>query len=160
MEKNLAYYMSLNYPIQLQKMSDDLGGGYMATISQFGKAIIGDGKTEEEAIKDMEIAKEMAFEFFLEKGFPISEPESILASEAAPSGKFVTRIPPELHARMNKMAHNRGISRNAYVEESIQEKVEMDEFGSCQQKDKHFQTKWERLIFESAPEQGEFALAG
>jgi hypothetical protein len=50
MNKDLSYYMALDYPIEVRKIPDNLGGGYTASIRVFGKAAIGDGETPDEAI--------------------------------------------------------------------------------------------------------------
>lgn len=96
MKKNLEYYLNLNYPIEINKLSAEEGGGYIATIPQLGKyAFVGDGETIEEAIKNLEEVKEILFKKYLKEGIPIPEPKR--EEEKEYSGKFLLRVPKELH---------------------------------------------------------------
>jgi len=119
--------MSLDYPIEIRKIPDNLGGGYMALIPAFGKAAIGDGETPEEAIRDLNESKSTIFELYMKQGKPIPEPEPLFPTLAPPSGKFILRMDPNLHARMIQQAELKNISRNAYAVDAIRAKVDADE---------------------------------
>lgn len=127
MNKDLNYYMALEYPVEIRKIPEERGGGYMALIPAFGKAAIGDGDTLEEAIQDLHATKHSIFELYLEQGKAIPEPEPLYPTLAPPSGKFVTRMDSILHSRMIHQAERQGVSRNQYAVTAISEKVIMDE---------------------------------
>jgi len=75
MKKNLNFHLSLTYPIEIQKIKDENGGDYMASIPMLGKyAFVGDGETEEEALKDLEEVKKYLFTMYLEEGIAIPLP--------------------------------------------------------------------------------------
>lgn len=74
--KNLAYYLNLPYKIEITKIPSESGGGYCAIMPEFkDKALFwGDGKTREEALKELEVAFEFTIETMLENGDYIPEP--------------------------------------------------------------------------------------
>jgi len=75
-KKDIDYYMKLKYKIVVISIPIYLGGGFNASIPQLGScAFIGDGETEEEALRDLEETKREYFEDYLEKGIKIPEPE-------------------------------------------------------------------------------------
>jgi len=68
--------MGLEYHIKIEKISEDEGGGWMASIPQLGKwAFCGDGKTVKEALQCLEHVKKNLFEDYLKEGVEIPEPE-------------------------------------------------------------------------------------
>ena len=74
-ENVLNYYLNLDYKIEVDEIPDDKGGGYIARLPQFGSFnIIGDGKTVEEALKNLEITKKIVFKEYLKKGEKIPFP--------------------------------------------------------------------------------------
>src|SRR5258706_14580242 len=73
MNKELAYYMSLPYSITLTPVSLEDVGGWLALIPQL-KDCISDGDTKEEALHNIEEAKELWLEGALEDDIPIPEP--------------------------------------------------------------------------------------
>lgn len=76
MNKDLDYYMTLPYIIEIKPIPAQDGGGFMATIPQLGRyALLGDGDTIEEAIKDLEITKRDRFTEYIAAGVEIPEPK-------------------------------------------------------------------------------------
>jgi len=71
--KDLAYYISLPYTITLTPVSPEDGGGWLALIPQLEGCISG-GDTKEEALQNIEEAKELWLEGALEEDIPIPEP--------------------------------------------------------------------------------------
>ena len=69
MKKDKKYYMSLNYPIQIEKVDE----GFYAFIPML-RGCKAFGKTSEIALKELEAVKEGFFDVFLEMGKPIPEP--------------------------------------------------------------------------------------
>ena len=115
MKKNLEYYLNLNYPIELIKISYEDGGGYSATIPMLGKyAFIGGGDTAEEAIESLNSIKKYLFEDYLSKGLPIIEPDTEDDEIKGYSGKFIVRIPAELHRFLAYEAKENNTTLNQY----------------------------------------------
>ncbi len=69
MKKNKEYYISLNYPIQIEEV--DEGFCAFIPILRGCKAF---GETPEIALKELEAVKEGFFDVFLEMGKHIPEP--------------------------------------------------------------------------------------
>ena len=115
MEKTLEYYLSLDYPVEVHKIDDDLGGGYVATIPELGsQAFVGDGETPQQAYENLMAAKAELFEEYLKEGLPIPEPAEESEHEDY-SGKLVLRMPRELHARLARAARENDTSLNQFI---------------------------------------------
>jgi len=105
--------MNLNYPVEIRKIKEEEGGGYSATIPLLGKyAFLGDGDTIEEAIESLNEIKEYLFEKYLAAGIPIPEPPE--EEEKNYSGKFLLRIPKELHRFLAAEAKRNDTTLNQY----------------------------------------------
>ncbi len=114
MRKNLNHYLKLNYAIEIRKVAEKDGGGYLASIPQLGRwAFCGSGKNIDEALKTLERVKKNLFEDYLKEGISIPEPEA--EPESIFSGKFVIRIPIRLHSELVERAREQNISLNQYV---------------------------------------------
>ncbi len=95
MKKDLNYYMSLPYIVELKPIPVKDGGGFSASIPQLGRySLLADGETIEEAFQNLEEIKKERFAEYIEAGLTIPEPER---DEEDYSGKFVVRIPKYLH---------------------------------------------------------------
>lgn len=115
MSKQLEYYASLDYPVMIRAIPVDQGGGYVATIPSLGsQAFVGDGETPQEAYENLQAAKREIFEEYLDEGLPIPEPPSMAELEEY-SGKFIVRMPRDLHARLAHAALDNGVSLNQYA---------------------------------------------
>jgi len=109
--KNLEYFMSLPYRIEIQPIPKDKGGGYEASIPRLGRfAVCADGETVAEALNNLESIKNERLAAYLEEGLPIPEPE-----EEEYSGKFVLRIPKSLHRELALRARENSVSLNQFV---------------------------------------------
>lgn len=112
MNKDLSYYMSLPYAIEIRRIPEDEGGGYMAGLPEIGRyALCADGDTVEEAVCELERLKEERFREYLEQGVAIPEPEA----EDEYSGRFVLRVPKYLHRELVLQARRNGSSLNQYA---------------------------------------------
>jgi antitoxin HicB len=90
--RNLEHYLSSRYSIDIVPIPEKLGGGYRAVIPELGEyAFIGDGETPEEALESLKTMKEQY------------------------SGKFLVRVPKELHERLVNQSRKNGSSLNLYV---------------------------------------------
>lgn len=69
MKKDKVFYMSLNYPVQIEKVPE----GICAFIPML-KGCKAFGLTPEIALEELEAVREAFFDVFLEMGKPIPEP--------------------------------------------------------------------------------------
>ena len=112
--KDLEYYMSLEYPVEIRRVAEEDGGGYIASIPSLGRyTFTGDGKTVQEAYQDLEEVKREVFADLLEEGIPIPEP--VPEEEDHYSGKLLLRMPKRLHAELAEQAKKNGISLNQHL---------------------------------------------
>lgn len=115
MPKTLEYYLSLDYPVEIRRIDDNLGGGYVASIPSLGSyAFVGDGETPQEAYENLQVAKKEIFEEYLREGLPIPEPVAELEYEDY-SGKLMLRMPRELHAKLAADAKRNDTSLNQFI---------------------------------------------
>jgi predicted RNase H-like HicB family nuclease len=113
MQKRLDEYMRLPYAIEIIPISEDEGGGYTASIPQLGKfAFTGDGETIEEAIQNLNEVKKDLFSRYLQKGISIPLPKAEADKDF--SGRFVLRIPVELHRYLSAEARKNGSTLNQF----------------------------------------------
>jgi antitoxin HicB len=106
-EKDLEYYMSLPYRVEVYPEPD--GTGYTAVIPELpGCMTCAD--TLDELWNMVEEAKEGWLELSLGDGDYIPEPAPVEVEEY--SGKFVLRLPTSLHRQLAKRAEQEGTSLN------------------------------------------------
>ena len=75
--KTLDYYMRLPYPIKVEELSEDEGGGIFLSIPLLGEmAVNAHGDTYEEARADLEEVKRDFLESWLDAGVDIPEPKA------------------------------------------------------------------------------------
>ena len=115
MHKTLEYYLSLDYPVEIRRIDDSLGRGYVASIPSLGSyAFVGDGETPQEAYENLQAAKKEIFEDCIKEGLPIPEPVSESEYEDY-SGKLMLRMPRELHAKLAAAAKRNDTSLNQFI---------------------------------------------
>jgi len=113
MNKDLEYFLSLPYKIEIVPIKPEEGGGYTAHLPQFGSnAIVGDGETMIEAIESLKNIKKYIFELLIKKGAEIPEPEPDLSQY---SGRFSLRMPKELHAKLTEDSKANNSSLNQHL---------------------------------------------
>lgn len=113
MKKDLDYYLSLPYRMEIVAIPDEEGGGFLARLPQFGElGIVGDGDTVEEAISDLAENKNVRFQHYLDEGLDIPEPDPGIDEY---SGRFLMRLPKFLHRQLAESAQANGVSLNKYV---------------------------------------------
>jgi len=113
MKKDLNYYMSLDYRIDITPIPKDEGGGFVASIPQLGKyAFIGGGETPIEALKDLEETKKEYFKEYIKKKIEIPEPEK---PKREFRGDFLIRMPTFLHESLYAGAKENNVSLNQYI---------------------------------------------
>ena len=115
MNETLEHYLSLDYPVEIKRIDESLGGGFSASIPYLGsQAFVGDGETPQEAYDNLMSAKAELFEEYLSEGLPIPEPP-LEAEQEDYSGKLVLRMPRELHARLARVAKANDTSLNQFI---------------------------------------------
>ena len=113
LKKDLNYYMSLPYRIEVEPISPEDGGGFAASMPQLGKySVVADGETPEEAIRNLEEIKRERFSEYIHQGVAIPEPQR---HEEQYSGKFVLRIPKYLHRELASAARENDVSLNQFL---------------------------------------------
>lgn len=113
MKKSLKELLQLNYKVEIEKIPDSEGGGYCASIPVLGKnACRGDGDTVEEAYESLNSIKEYLFSKWLREGLNIPEPSNDVFDDV--SGKFLLRLPKELHYDLHRRAKDNETTLNQY----------------------------------------------
>ena len=109
MEKTFEYYMNLPYTFTIKLEEDNAGGPiYIARVLEMPH-VLGDGKTQSEALKTLKIHMGMSIKYRLKNSFPIPEPQTQY------SGNINIRVDPELHARLAHEAAAYDMSLNKYT---------------------------------------------
>lgn len=106
MTKDLAYYLNLNYPFEIQKAED---GTWFISYPDL-KGCMSCGNTIEEAVAMGEDAKKCWIESAFEDNEDIPEPRNLEVY----SGNFRLRMPKSLHKALAEEAYREGISMNQY----------------------------------------------
>ena len=112
MNKQLEYYLELDYPIIIKKLKELDGGGYFAEIPDL-PGCYSDGETPQEAYDNIQDAKKCWLEVAIEKEYDIALPN---IDNEEYSGKFTLRIPKTLHKQLAKTSKEEGISLNQYIQ--------------------------------------------
>lgn len=99
---------SFNYPFEMRPLSEEEGGGWLISFPDL-PGCISDGETPEETMVNGKDALEAWIKAMRETGREIPKPEE------APSGKFITRVPRSMHARLSTRAKQEGVSMNSLV---------------------------------------------
>jgi len=107
MNKNLDYYMGLNYKVEV--IQDREEGGYALRCPELPGCITC-AETIEQGFQMLEDAKKCWLTSCLEDSIPIPEPSNI--SEY--SGQFKLRLPKSLHKTLVERSRLEGISMNQY----------------------------------------------
>lgn len=114
MDKDLTYYLSLEYPFIVRPLPKEEGGGYVVEFPDLPNCI-GTGDTIEEAIKMAQDAKKCWIEASLEEGLPVPEPSQPKDELGEYSGRFPLRMPKSLHKMIIENAKKEGVSANQYL---------------------------------------------
>ncbi|MGA2554636.1 MAG: type II toxin-antitoxin system HicB family antitoxin [Smithella sp.] len=118
-EKNLDYYMSLNYTITLEEFDDNGITKYGLNIPDL-PGIWSSGTTLDEAHNELEDTKRLWFETCIEKGIEIIEP----ISDEDFSGKFILRLDPRLHMSLHKSALKNKNSLNQHIRNLLEHQID------------------------------------
>lgn len=110
---------ALRYPVQLQELSEEEGGGWIAWIPLLGKGMfMMDADTPAEAIKVLEEHRKASYDVVIASGVPIPLPDD--DDEPVASGKWLQRTSRRLHAELKAAAAKDGVSFNTFCENALQ----------------------------------------
>lgn len=107
MDKNLDYYMSLPYRVEV--LPDEGEGGFALHCPELPGCVTCADNLEE-GFRMLEDAKRCWFTACLEDGTSIPEP----VRPEDFSGQFKLRIPKSLHSRLAQKSREEGVSMNQY----------------------------------------------
>ena len=107
MNKDINYYMSLPYRIEI--VEDKEEGGFALSCPEL-KGCVTASLTVEEGIRLLEDAKKEWFSACFESGIAIPEP----SRTEDYSGQFKLRIPKSLHQLLAQRSSEEGVSMNQY----------------------------------------------
>jgi antitoxin HicB len=104
-----------DYPIVLEPLTDDDGGGWLATVPDL-PGCMSDGETQEEAAHNVrdaivswtEAAKDL---------------ERTVPAPGSARGEWRQRVPKTLHEKLKRLAAAEGVSLNALVTSVLAERV-------------------------------------
>lgn len=113
--KDLGYYLSLSYPIDLRQTPEH--GGFFVFHPDL-EGCMAEGGSAEEAIANLADSRELWLEARLASGAPVPEP-----LEDEPSGRISLRMAPSLHASLARLATRRGLSLNLLINTILAEHV-------------------------------------
>ena len=99
---------TFDYPTEMRPLSEAEGGGWLVTFPDL-PGCMADGETPQEAMENAEDAVAAWILARKEVGYAIPMPGDTY------SGRFVTRVPRSLHARLAAQAKREGVSMNALV---------------------------------------------
>jgi len=109
-EKNLDYYLNLEYPLIVKPLSQEDGGGWLVEFPDL-KGCIGTGDNIPEATEDAMAAKEAWLEIALDNGKKIPEPNTTSNF----SGNFALRMSKSLHQWVVETSEKEGVSTNQFI---------------------------------------------
>ena len=107
MDKNIDYYMGLNYIIEV--VEDKEEGGYAISCPELTGCVTC-AEDIQQGIKMIEDAKKCWFTACIEDNIPIPEP----ARAEGYNGLFNLRIPKSLHKTLSECSLQEGVSLNQY----------------------------------------------
>jgi antitoxin HicB len=112
----LKELLSRKYPIELIPDNDE--PGYVAIHPDL-EGCMAQGETADEAVAQLNAARELWIRTRFEDGLPIPEPKD----NEEYSGRVLLRMPPWLHAKAAHVAKHQGVSLNQLLVSAIAERL-------------------------------------
>ena len=106
------------YPITIETLAEDDGGGYAAYCSAF-YGLLGDGETPQDAYEDFIDVLTMAVEDHINNSGELPKTNRI-DEESEYSGRVSLRMPKSTHRLVSLSAVRDGVSLNAFIVSAIQ----------------------------------------
>lgn len=129
-EKDLEYYLNLNYPYTIEEEEEDGEKVYVAEIPDL-PGCGAQGNTLEEARKNLEKAKEIWIEESWNRKLSIPEPSRDY------SGRILLRISPVLHGQLNKHARQAGLSLNQFIRNLLETRLDLSKISERLERIEH-----------------------
>jgi antitoxin HicB len=107
-----------DYPVRLQRLPEDEGGGWLAEVPDL-PGCMSDGDTPEQAVANVQGAILSWIEAAEELGRPVPVPRA----DERFSGRWVIRMPRSLHRRLAERASHEGVSLNTLATTLLAEAV-------------------------------------
>ncbi len=110
----IDHYMSLNYPIELRRLSEEDGGGWFACLPALGRHLVrATGDTSEEALQELDAVRRLFIKDMYDRRAQIPLPPN--AGDDGYSGNPGLRLPKEVHRLVAQRAREEGTSLNSYL---------------------------------------------
>jgi len=110
------------YPLAVAPYEDDDFVGYRAFLIDI-PAVESLGTTPEEAVADLEDAREEWFAFAQAKGIHIPKPDAAFSQRVDYNGRVTLRMPRSLHQQVAQKAALEGVSLNSFLNSAIERAV-------------------------------------
>lgn len=124
MSKTIEEYMALPYVKTITPGDKNECGGFFAEIPDLGRnTTCAWGKTEYEALQNLEQVMRSNISMWLDEGLDIPEPQTTKSY----SGSFSLRVAPYIHRFVAESAIEQGISMNALLGLWIAQKMGLEE---------------------------------
>jgi len=118
--KGTEYYLALKYPVTLRELSEEEGGGFLATIPALEeKTFLADGETPAEALEALDALRQELIPQLVSRGVAIPEPNAQADEAESYSGSLMLRVSRQLHGRLVAAAKRNGISLNKFAAELL-----------------------------------------
>lgn len=111
-----AEYSALDYPVEIRRLPEEEGGGFVACIPMLGRwTVQAVGETVEEALELLEEVKDTVFAHLQEQGIAIPAPPPFEEARQY-QGKIVLRVSPAMHEELVHRAEQEGCSLNQFIQ--------------------------------------------
>ena len=120
------------YTVLVRPLRDEDGGGFKATYEELGLSVKGYGPTQQGAICDLQgVAEDVLADEDI-SALPAPRTEAPWAEH---SGRITLRLPKMLHAQLDRLADEQGVSLNQLMSQALQSAATAmmagHEFGAC-----------------------------
>lgn len=129
-EKDLEYYLALNYPYTIEEEEEDGEKVYVAEVPDL-PGCGAQGNTLEEVRKNLQEAKEVWIEESWNRKLSIPEPSKDY------SGRILLRISPVLHGQLNKHARQAGLSLNQFIRNLLETRLDLSKVSERLERIEH-----------------------
>ncbi len=106
------------YPFEIKPLTEEDGGGYLISFSDFNECI-SDGETPEEALQNGFNALQETINALESMDLPIPQP----FSKEKNSNTFIQPIPKNLHQRLEVLAKKEKLSINSLINSLLEESL-------------------------------------
>jgi antitoxin HicB len=121
----IEHFLGRRYPVSLQELAPEEGGGYVAAIPQLGRiAFMAVGETPAEALEALDALRQHLIPELLAEGVELPEPQDDSESLEQYSGNLMLRIPRSLHARLAAEAKRNQTSINKLATQLLSQNLE------------------------------------